>query len=258
MASLGLSESQLANHREVGYTVVRELFAGGDLQKIIAEVDRLWSRKDLVDRKNLRCRFQKHIVTGEYEFECFDPYFDLSPILAEFSFAPRLRAVMASIYGEPGHVCHNQLVFKPPQTEGYPLHQDYVSWPIFPKSFHTVLIALDPHDDVNGCLQMYPGGHKQGLLTPNDGEFHQLTAEHVAGLTPTPIHLNPGDAAVFNCFIPHHSDANKSADRFRRTLFYCFNADSDGGDFREQYYDFYRNWSSERRKQYGETDLYFR
>ena len=117
MSAIGLSESELANHRDLGYTVVRGLVDSADLQKIVPEVDRLWNRKDLVDRKNLRCRFQKHIVTGEYEFECFDPYFDLSPVLAEFSLSPRLRAIMRSIYGEPGHVCHNQLVFNPPMTE---------------------------------------------------------------------------------------------------------------------------------------------
>ncbi|MCX7396077.1 MAG: phytanoyl-CoA dioxygenase family protein [Planctomycetales bacterium] len=258
MSSNGLSDSEVANHLQQGFTVVRGLFADEDLQVILSEVERIWGLQDLVDRKNLRCRFQKHIVSGEYEFDCFDPYFDLSPVLEKYSFNPRLRAIMHSIYGEAGHVCHNQLVFKPPLTEGYSLHQDFVSWPIYPKSFHTVAIALDAHGDDNGCLQMYPGGHLRGLLTPDDGDFHQLTADHVEGLTPTPVHLNPGDAAIFNCLIPHHSDPNRSQDRFRRTLFYCFNADSDGGDFREQYYDYYRNWSRERRKQYGQTDLYFR
>jgi len=254
----GLSLRELEQHRELGYTVVNQLFNQEELAEVLGEVERLKGRTDLIDPLNLRCRFQKNIVTGAYEFECFDPYFDLSPLLAEFSRHPRLAAIMQSIYGEPAHVCHNQLIFKPPQTEGYQLHQDFVSWPFFPKTFHTVAIALDPWDDENGCIQMYPRGHHRGLMTPADGEFHQLTEEHVAGMDVVPLHLAAGDAAIFNCLTPHRSSPNSSKSRFRRTLFYCFNADSDGGDMREYYYDYYRKWSTEKRLAHGQSGVYFR
>jgi hypothetical protein len=253
-----VTDTELQSLRERGYHVERALFDTREVAELRSEADRLLTRTDLISPDNARCRWQPHCETGEPLFECFDPYFDISPLFAEYSRHPRLRALMHKIYGEEGHVCHNQFIFKPPGSKGYDLHQDYVGWPIFPKSFHTVAIALDAADDETGCIEAYAGCHRDGLLTPADGHFHQLSAERFAGKPLERLELAPGDAAVFGCLLPHVSGPNRSPNRWRRTLFYCFNADSDGGDMRTEYYEYYHQWKREIAVHHGKPVLEFR
>jgi 2-aminoethylphosphonate dioxygenase len=252
-----MTPAELDAFQTQGFHIERGLFSEHELVLLRAEADRLLTRTDLISQQNSRCRWQPHLDSGEMLFECFDPYFDISPLFAKFAHHPRLREMMERIYGEPGHVCHNQFIYKPPGSKGYNLHQDYVSWPIFPKSFHTVAIALDPHDAETGCIQAYRGYHRNGLLTPADGEFHELTPDLFDPETVVPLELNSGDAAVFGCWLPHHSDGNRSHERWRRTLFYCWNADSDGGDMRVPYYEYYAGWKREMAAKWNKPVLEF-
>lgn len=252
-----MTDAEMQLLRERGYHIERKLFKTDEIAELRQEADRLLTRTDLISQKNARCRWQAHFETGEMLFECFDPVFDISPLFAYYSRHPRLCQTMHRVYGEPAHVCHNQFIYKPPGSKGYDLHQDYVGWPIFPKSFHTVAIALDVADEETGCIEAYVGCHRDGLLTPADGHFHHLTADQFADKPRLRLELQPGDAAVFGCWLPHVSAPNRSRDRWRRTLFYCFNAASDGGDIRQQYYDYYQEWKRETAVEYGRPVLDF-
>ena len=44
------------------------------------EVEGLLQRTDLIDTRNLRCRWQNHVGTDECMFDAFDPVIDLSPL----------------------------------------------------------------------------------------------------------------------------------------------------------------------------------
>lgn len=252
-----MTEADVQFLSERGYHIERRLFSAREVAELRDEADRLLTRTDLISQQNARCRWQPHYETGEMLFECFDPYFDISPLFARFARHPRLCDMMHRVYGEPAHVCHNQFIYKPPGSKGYDLHQDFVAWAIFPKSFHTVAIALDAADDETGCIEVYAGCHRGGLLTPDDGHFHLLSPDGFADKPREPLKLMPGDAAVFGCLLPHVSGPNRSRDRWRRTLFYCFNAHSDGGDIRQQYYDYYQQWKRQMAVEHGQPVLDF-
>src|SRR5262249_32490 len=75
----------------------------------------------------------------------------------------------------------DKLIFKPPRAKGYDLHQDFIAWPGFPRSFVTAAVAIDPCDLDNGCTVVYPGYHANGCLSPEDGDYHALppaTVDH--------------------------------------------------------------------------------
>jgi hypothetical protein len=65
---------------EDGYTIVRRLYSPSEMAAARSEADRLISRTDLMDTKNMRCRWMPNVVTGaSCQFECFDPVIDISP-----------------------------------------------------------------------------------------------------------------------------------------------------------------------------------
>ncbi len=197
-----------------------------------------------ISPQNLRCRYMLHEASGEKKFECFDPVIDLAPAMAEVARNVRLFAILSTIYGDQPHLYKDKLILKPPGTVGYPLHQDYIAWPCFPKSFLTVLVPLDASTEENGCTVVYEGYHEQGLLTPPDGKFHPVPRELVCPSRRHPLLLQPGDIAIFHGLTPHESSTNNT-NAPRRQLYLSYNAHRDGGDQRGSFYASFHGWLRE-------------
>ncbi|MFO0864720.1 MAG: phytanoyl-CoA dioxygenase family protein [Gemmataceae bacterium] len=240
---------------EDGFLVVRGVFDADEIANVAADAEGLVVRKDLIDTRNLRCRWQNRCTDGECVFETFDPVIDLSPACREIALHPKLFAILEQLYGEPAKLFKDKLIFKPPGATGYDLHQDFISWPNFPRSFMTAAIAIDPCSLENGCTIAYPGYHLKGCLTPEDGEYHPLPRETVDEAKAVPLELEPGDVAFFGCFTPHRSEPNRSSN-WRRLLYASYNAASDG-DLRDIHYGEFIPWLRKKYAEYGKTNTYF-
>jgi hypothetical protein len=249
---------QLRAWREDGFLVLRGLFPLEDIAEAAAEADELLVRyRALIDVQNLRCRWQPNVHTGDCDFETFDPVIDLGPICRRIAFDERLLAALAALYGEEACLFKDKLIYKPPGLKGYGLHQDWISWKGFPRSFLTVLVPLDRADADNGCTEVFPGYHKNGGLSAEDGEYHELSLDQIDESRGVNLELDPGDVAVFGGFTPHRSAPNRS-DRWRRQLYLSYNKLSDGGQQREKHYEEFHRWLRVKYAEYGKTDLYFR
>jgi hypothetical protein len=238
-----------------GYAIVRGLFSAAELAPVIAESERLLARKDLIDFRNLRCRWQNHCQTGECRFDAFDPIIDLSPPIARLARDERLLAVLEQVYGEPACLFKDKLIYKPPGATGYGLHQDYIAWPNFPRSFVSVVVPLDAATSANGCTVVYPGRHQE-VLSVADGDYHELPPSTVDESTAVALELEPGDMALFGEFVPHRSDANNSTE-WRRQLYLSYNALSDGGDQRDAHYREFHAWLRKKYAEYDRHETYF-
>jgi hypothetical protein len=221
------------------------------------EADALHQRHDLIAVENLRCRWQPNVHTGACEFETFDPVIDLGPVCRRIALDGRLLAALAVLYGEEACLFKDKLIFKPSGLKGYGLHQDWIAWPGFPRSFLTVLVPFDRADADNGCTEVFPGYHKNGSLSPEDGQYHELPLEQIDEARGVNLELDPGDVAIFGGFTPHRSAPNRS-DRWRRQLYLSYNKHSDGGHQREKHYEEFHRWLHVKYAEYGKTNLYFR
>jgi len=240
-----------------GFVVVRALFDPVLMATAATEADRLLVDYDhLRSVKNLRCRWQSNVFTGVCTFETFDPVIDIGPVCDRLAHDPLLLGLLASLYDQPAWLFKDKLIYKPPGVKGYGLHQDWIAWKDFPKSFLTVLIPFDSSDRDNGCTVVYPGYHHDGPLTHQDGKYHELPDGIVDETTAVPLILEPGDVAVFSGFTPHRSDPNRS-NRWRRQLYLSYNAHTDGGDQREKHYHEFHNWLREKYAEHGKLDTYF-
>src|SRR5262249_29248469 len=126
----------------------------------------------------------------------------------------------------------------------------------FPRSFVTAAVAIDPCGPANGCTEVFPGLHRRGCLTPEDGDYHVVPDSAVAGVPAVPLELQPGDVALFGCFTPHRSAPNRTA-RLRRLLYLSYNAHAEGGDCRDAHYRAFHTWLEGKYAQYGKHDTYF-
>lgn len=251
------SNERRAAYDRDGFVVVPSLFGSAEMVEAAAEADRLLADYEhLRSMNNLRCRWQNDMYTGECTFETFDPVIDIGPVCRRLAMDPRLMGVLRELYGEPASLFKDKLIYKPPGLKGYGLHQDWIAWDGFPRSFLTALIPFDPTDWDNGCTIVYPGYHHAGPLAPPDGKFHELPPDIVDESRAVPLVLGPGDVAVFSGFTPHRSDPNVSG-RWRRQLYLSYNAQSDGGDQREKHYSEFHAWLRIKYAEHGKVGTYF-
>lgn len=241
-----------------GYIVVPGLFSAAEIAHAGAEADSLLERcKPLMSVRNLRCRWQSNVTTGaSCEFETFDPIIDISPACRDLAHDPRLFGVLAELYGEPACLFKDKLIYKPPGLKGYGLHQDWIAWPGFPRSFLTVLIPFDAADADNGATEVFPGYHRAGTLSKEDGNYHELPLDVVDESRGVLLTMQPGDVAIFGGFTPHRSAPNRS-NRWRRQLYLSYNKQSDGGEQRDKHYAEFHVWLRKKYAEYGKTDVYF-
>jgi 2-aminoethylphosphonate dioxygenase len=249
-------EEAVRDYAANGYGIIRNLFSADEIRTLEAEARQLLQRTDLININNLRCRWQQDVETDACIFDAFDPVIDLSSACARLANDLRIHVLLAAIYGGPGRLFKDKLIFKPPGATGYAMHQDYIAWSTFPRSFLTIVVPLDRADVASGCIEVFPGYHDRGCLTPEDGEYHELPADAVDESCRVGLTMSPGDVAFFSGFMPHRSAPNRSRS-WRRQLYLSYNADSDGGDYRDSHYREFHDWLRIQYAKYGRNDVYF-
>jgi len=254
-----LTVDELQRYRETGFVVRRRVFSAGEMASLSDECDRLSDPSTgLIDPKNLRCRFMQHHQTGESLFEVFDPIVDISLPFQRVCSDPRILEMVESIHGESACLFKEKLIFKPAGARGYDLHQDIPRyWPGFPRSFLTVLLAIDRATEENGCTRVYAGYHHDFLSPPDRPDLYMLPVEAVAPDRQTLLLLEPGDVAIFDGLTPHCSAPNRSTET-RRGFYFSYNALSDGGDQRAQHYAQFHEQMRKRLAPDAPRSLFFR
>ena len=242
MASL--SSEQVAFYRDQGYLILKAVFDSQIIKSIQNDADRLLNNSDIVFPENIRCRWQESNTPGT-PLEALDPIIDLSPATHKLAYDDFLIGSIAQLLDETTYLFKDKLIYKLPGSSGYTLHQDYITWAEFPKTCTIALVALDPSDEETGCLELWPGWHKYGYLSPENGEYNTIPDSWMEGKQSIMAPLQPGDVMFFNCLLPHRSAPNRS-DRARRHLYLSYHGASDGGEQRDEYYRLQMDWFKEK------------
>lgn len=126
---------------------------------------------------------------------------------------------MADCLGSPNVQLHHTKLFQKPPERGsaFPMHQDA---PYFPHEKHTMMagiIHLSDADEEMGCVRVYPGSHKRGLLQHIENKSHYLDPNEWPIDKATPCPAQRGDVLFFNYLTVHGSGVNASP-RTRKTV----------------------------------------
>jgi len=166
----------------------------------------------------------RRVIQRIENFCPFHPGFDL--VIRDGALSARW---VARLMGGRVALFKEKINFKMPGAPGFKAHQDQqAGWTRYAPLFITALVTIDPATLENGCLEMVPGRHRDGLI----GEEWNPLDEAGLGLQPVPT--EPGDVVFFDSFAPHASKPNFTA-KPRRILYLTYNLLSDG-DHRARYY----------------------
>jgi ectoine hydroxylase-related dioxygenase (phytanoyl-CoA dioxygenase family) len=113
----------------------------------------------------------------------------------------------------------DQALYKPPKDGSRVVwHQDNGYWALEPQSAVSMWLAFDDADETNGCMQVVPGSHKEGLLEHKAPEERgELRGVDVDQSQAVPIPVPAGHAMMHHCLTLHGTRANKS-ERPRRAI----------------------------------------
>lgn len=166
-----------------------------------------------------------------------------------------IPACQASVDQASGHkfvLLKDKCNLKSPGGGAFTVHQDILAYVDFGPALHvTAALFVDPATPENGALEfatnyleldapqlqwrqtelgrlpVYPihqGGAQNG----------RILAELEEQLQWSTVCAQPGDVLLFNSYVPHRSEVNRST-RTRRAFFFTFNLETDGEHYEEYY-----------------------
>lgn len=270
--SVLVSEGQILTFRTQGYVCLRDFFPYDAVDKLREISDAMSSqaasilgscqtaRVSLADHARHRplelivvpeessagqvCRYE-FMITSDSSFRMFVENY-VEPIVTE-------------LVGESVVPFKDKTNEKLPGGGAFRPHQDFVAYRGFKPRFHaTVLLSIDPANSNNGCLQFatnlldliqaWPDYvleyvDSRALLHYNSGGTYNgdIRADITDKLSWERLETSPADLVVFDSFIPHHSEANRSASP-RRAVFVTFNRAAEGSFYEEYYADKRKNY----------------
>ncbi|MGH9326657.1 MAG: phytanoyl-CoA dioxygenase family protein [Terriglobia bacterium] len=223
MASVGFNSKQIEEFQHNGYLMVRSLFDREEMDSL-----RQSSRRDkaLKEKSYSRTDSQGASVTLALWNEAGDDIYGL------VGRSERIVDRVEQLLGSEVYHWHSKMIEKEPYTGGaWEWHQDYGYWYydgcLFPELM-SVMIAVDPATQENGCLQVLKGSHRIGRIDHGKtGDQKGADLERVEAAQKTlelvPCEMQPGDALFFHCNLLHRSDQNRSSHP-RWALICCYNA----------------------------------
>jgi ectoine hydroxylase-related dioxygenase (phytanoyl-CoA dioxygenase family) len=229
----GLTRSEKKHYQEQGYVIVRGALGQEDLAPVIAEFEQeidAWARK-LHARRKLRSRYEEEgfetrlARISEESHEAFFGVFGgafLGPALFGLLRHDKVLALMESLLGEE-LMCHPAFRVRPKLpdlelTRPYtvvPWHQDsaYLTEECDSGVYVTAWMSLTRSTVRNGCVEVIPGAHKQGILRHRNvqGRTYLDIVPSVLPRQPrVPVLTEPGDILLMHHLLPHRSLPNRT------------------------------------------------
>ena len=150
----------------------------------------------------------------------------VGPLAMRYMRDPRLRPILAELFGESPYAVQSMFYFKPPGARGQDLHQDNFYLRVKPGTCMAAWLAVDDADAGNGGMMCVPQTATLEVACPEKADAALFfTTEHVEpppGLEPQMMELKAGDVLFFNGSVIHGSTPNTSPDRFRRSLIFHY------------------------------------
>ena len=160
-----ISDEQIADYNEQGYTVCENLIHEETLTKIRQELDDVASGSTLANFDAEKLEMEPDQADdGTLIRRIFEPCarYDKCRALSE---SDGLLDCVEKLIGHDIYLHYSKVNMKPAGIGSVVnWHQDFSYYPLTNRDHVAVLIYLDDASEENGCLQVIPNAHKDALL----------------------------------------------------------------------------------------------
>ncbi|HEY1020179.1 MAG TPA: phytanoyl-CoA dioxygenase family protein [Sediminibacterium sp.] len=226
--SFAFTASQIAAYHQDGYLLVKQFCTKPEVNKLYntaLEDDAMRKNAlDLNDQSGKKTKLSLWFTPG-------------NDVFGYLTRSEKMVNGVAALLDSDAPVCHfhSKLMQKEPRVGGaWEWHQDYGYWYknqfMFPDQLISVMVALTPANQENGCLQVIKGSHKMGRVN------HGFAGEQVGAdmvmvnnalqtMELVYCELEAGDALFFHPNLLHRSEANLS-EHPRWSIISCYSSQS--------------------------------
>ena len=198
-----LSSNQLKQYKDEGFISPINIFTNEKAKKIRNEIE-------IIENK----------IPGELEKSGRYNAHLISPLLDEVTHNSKILDAVESLIGKNILVCGTTLFIKNPNEKGFvSYHQDAKYIGLEPHNWVTAWVAITDSNEINGCMRMWSGSHKDNLRV-HDQKFNEgnlltrgQTVKDVPKEKTTPLILKAGQMSLHHPTVVHGSEQNKSNDR---------------------------------------------
>lgn len=220
-----------ARYERDGYVVLRALFDRARTARIGAWIDALAAAREAPGGAMVY-REDSLLEPGSRVLQRIENFCPFHPDLDQLARTRPLLELAGALLGEPAVLFKDKINFKLPGGGGFAPHQDQqAGWSRYCPLFVTALVAIDPMTVENGCLEIARTRAGGALI---GAEWEPLDARALSGIALEPLLAEPGDVVLFDSFVPHGSQPNRT-DAARRVLYLTYNRARDG-DHRAAYF----------------------
>ncbi|WP_435361610.1 phytanoyl-CoA dioxygenase family protein [Haloarchaeobius sp. DFWS5] len=146
-------------------------------------------------------------------------------VFGDLAYDPSILSVVQQLQGPNLKLLRSAAMCKPPHVGSEKkFHQDAAYYPTHPMDHVTVWVALDEATDRNGCMQVVPGGHLDGLLRHEEIEYDTditLTGREYGPADTVSLPMKPGSVLFQHCLLPHYTAPN-TTDDWRRAFILAY------------------------------------
>ncbi len=217
---MSLSQEQVAQFHQEGYTAVPEFFDAREVAAMQAEVER-WKAEGLLHNVRTEGDGATHSRTKQNLQIC--PLYKQSPLFRAMPFEPKVVDAVAALIGEDFILHLDQTFLKPARTgSGTNWHQDNAYFRIAdPRGGTAMWIAVHDATVANGTIRVIPRMWDQALEHQRDPESDHHIRCWPDESQAVPIELPAGGVAFFAYGTPHATGPN-ATDRDRAGVAFHF------------------------------------
>jgi len=232
MPPTALTDEQLRHYDEHGYLLVPNCLTDEECDEIIARAHELHRRKHVpgcfsrVDESEsggdpLRV-YPRMMHPHRVDERCL-----------HYLTHPRIGSVLSGLLRDRVTALQSMFYWKPPGARGQAFHQDDYYLRTEPGACIAAWTALEPIDDENGGMGVFPGSQQEPILemTPTDvnKSFTETAVTPPAQYQRLGVDMAKGDTLFFHGHLIHGSPPNTSRDRFRMSFICHYIATSSTG-----------------------------
>jgi 2-aminoethylphosphonate dioxygenase len=217
--------------RRHGYVWLRRFFDDAETRDLRRWTDEVASWPETPGR--WMRYYERGVEAGTKQLARIENFVPYHAPLAALLTGPKVTGALGDFCGEPVVLFKDKINFKLPGGAGFAPHQDAPAYVDFGVEHHlTLMVPVDAFTADNGCLEMSRWqSHRETLPQNPDGTLHAGVMER---WEIDRVLAQPGDAIVFDAWVPHRSGPNRT-DGPRRSYYLTFNPAA-AGDHRADYY----------------------
>ncbi|SEP24015.1 Ectoine hydroxylase-related dioxygenase, phytanoyl-CoA dioxygenase (PhyH) family [Halogranum amylolyticum] len=219
-----LTDAQFEQYQREGYVVVEDLLPPETVERVKTRL------REYVTGERTETEFGRMLEPNAETFAGDgDPVRKFEgvgmvredDVFHDLAFDDAILDVIHQLQGPNLKLLRSAAMLKPPRVGSEKkFHQDAAYYPIHPMDHVTVWIALDEATTDNGCMQVVPGGHTDGLLRHETLEYDTditLTGREYGSDDTVALPMTPGSVLFQHCLLPHYT-AENTTDDWRRAF----------------------------------------